>query len=1065
MKKCAVKRRCGASSGVSSRRAKTILALCVLVAALQTAFAFDNLAEVDAAAKALAAEGKYDEAARVYEGAISLASNADERSMLWLSSARQRIAAGDFSRADRSIARVMEAARISARTRAAAMECTALSLEKQGKKDDALKQLTIARQVLANAAKTEQNTSEKQKLAAAAARVTARAQELQGDGQPVQTRTQTSAGAKKDAPAKVVSAPRPASSSSRPAGTASAASGSAPKAPVSGQTSIGKLLYVPPVIKARDSAKAAEPSGNPFMVKDQAALDAALAKVAGASGGEKHKVCMEAATAFKKAGKYAEALEMANLAMKTGVSKVNTVYETAKIYTGGGRTEDGLNFIEYYAVNPKALGLSKGEQIDLLNWYGFLAVLSLAHDRTLEAIELIHKENGELKSYFGDRGPKAVKMFKDLETFPRNPDSIVFPQENIWVKEEKTVHAKDFGWNPDNATACLQKAIDSGATTVIVDKMDGPWYITSVTPASNQTIIFEDGVEVLCEANAARSNPRDMDMFKLRNCRNAAFIGHGKVYIGKYRTHEERLKLCRDYGSSGFSLEGCKNILIRNLKIAECSMDGICAGGLREINNNIYVVDVVLDGNVRQAMSLCNADEFFCKNVTFSNTIGQQPMCGIDLEPSIQEVQAIAGIYLIDCKFEKNRGGDLNFSCSSVYPVSLYAKNCTFQQNIGGNLVIFALCGLYMGNATDAPGHIIIDGCKFTGDPTYSPVRIDNSSLFHVTFKDCEVVEPPTGPGHASPFQIRLNRDYYPYFNWKDNLKEGCINFQNVKIRGYKGVEPLGIVDKTGRYSVRNIYGTISHGGRTVNMEKYSYIAPDLKYQDIEPIEISTLKPPEKAVRATRKDTVADYPVEFSCNRPWYSSKPRYTFFAYGTPGESVRFTLEYDAKAELDAAARLEVTTPSGAKIDKGALKTGSNPVVIDFTEAGYYSFTPPPGYQIRKVSGSDLPFQGAASPERLYQFKAGGQGEWTGYFEVPAGKDECVVKVTDGSATLVRGRDKEIESVSIGETGGSRYFKIKEGPKPQIYGIRISSGRQATFKFYAPLTGIMSGNHDALP
>ena len=65
------------------------------------------------------------------------------------------------------------------------------------------------------------------------------------------------------------------------------------------------------------------------------------------------------------------------------------------------------------------------------------------------------------------------------EKFPMSEAEIGFGKTlaDFDVKDVKSVRAKDFGFNPSNATAAMQKAIDSDATTVVIDAMPMPWYV------------------------------------------------------------------------------------------------------------------------------------------------------------------------------------------------------------------------------------------------------------------------------------------------------------------------------------------------------------------------------------------------------------------------------------------------------------------------------------------------------------------------------------------------------------------------------------------------------------
>ncbi|MCX7888041.1 MAG: hypothetical protein N3B01_12415, partial [Verrucomicrobiae bacterium] len=60
----------------------------------------------------------------------------------------------------------------------------------------------------------------------------------------------------------------------------------------------------------------------------------------------------------------------------------------------------------------------------------------------------------------------------------------------------ETVRAAAFGFNPTNATAALQAAVNSGARKVIVENMGAPWIVNKIQLAGDQEIVFEKGVVV-----------------------------------------------------------------------------------------------------------------------------------------------------------------------------------------------------------------------------------------------------------------------------------------------------------------------------------------------------------------------------------------------------------------------------------------------------------------------------------------------------------------------------------------------------------------------------------------
>ena len=58
------------------------------------------------------------------------------------------------------------------------------------------------------------------------------------------------------------------------------------------------------------------------------------------------------------------------------------------------------------------------------------------------------------------------------------------------VKETHTAIAGELDWDPEDATACIREAIESGATTIILEDRGSPWYVQTIKPKSNQRIVL-----------------------------------------------------------------------------------------------------------------------------------------------------------------------------------------------------------------------------------------------------------------------------------------------------------------------------------------------------------------------------------------------------------------------------------------------------------------------------------------------------------------------------------------------------------------------------------------------
>ena len=434
----------------------------------------------------------------------------------------------------------------------------------------------------------------------------------------------------------------------------------------------------------------------------------------------------------------------------------------------------------------------------------------------------------ERKSNMGPQNKE--EMYRDLAAFPRPESELVWPKRNPWVKTprgSRVVHATDFGWNPDDGTDALQQALESDAKIVIVDKMEGPWRVRTLRPTGDKTIVLERGVRIVGTRESQLSGSRE-DMIALNRVKNVFLLGRGDNYVGRYTEGEEAGRnKDRKYGGTGVGIGNSENIAVKNITFANNGMDGACLGGDWRPAHNVWFEDCVFDRNTRQGVSIVSADGVYFRNCTFSRTCGLAPKCGIDIEPWLPQNNATANIYIFGCTFEDNRGGHLQFSTSSVWPVTVYVKDCVFKAHALQAIGITQRV-LYPEYQTDAPSDIIFENCKIEASRGVVPVRFDHGNFFHVTFRGGEIVElEDTGRPTAAPFFFKLEREFRME---KDNspvprpVPEGSLVFDDVRITGYKAADKLMWLEDTARLcTVTSLYGTVIHNGKKTDMAQFRY--------------------------------------------------------------------------------------------------------------------------------------------------------------------------------------------------------------------------------------------------
>ena len=126
--------------------------------------------------------------------------------------------------------------------------------------------------------------------------------------------------------------------------------------------------------------------------------------------------------------------------------------------------------------------------------------------------------------------------------FPETPGNVKSPESvrEVLEKEITVANAAWWGFDKHDSTDALQSAINSGAKRVIIPNMVDDWIVRPIKLASNQELIFEDGVVVTAKNGEAIQvytgfkkpiqNPGDVSIL-FENCRITSKRGGG-IYIG-----------------------------------------------------------------------------------------------------------------------------------------------------------------------------------------------------------------------------------------------------------------------------------------------------------------------------------------------------------------------------------------------------------------------------------------------------------------------------------------------------------------------------------------------------
>ncbi len=712
--------------------------------------------------------------------------------------------------------------------------------------------------------------------------------------------------------------------------------------------------------------------------------------------------------------------------------------------------------------------LSHKEKVSFWEQYSRKAWGSCAYPAMKRAMsELAALGEDPFKGYHRAKIMRSIEAFEEIATFPKKESEIRFPKtiEDFGVKVTNTVSvAKDFGFDPVNATDFVQKAIDSGAKRIIFEDVGKPWYIRTVriVRRSDLEIVFKKGVRVHTDRTWEKFP--EGRMFYIAASQNIVIRGENDndtdVVVSQFYNLADRSQNCRTYGKSAFELSDCENVCIKNLRVAETAEDGLVMVGLGLSNKNIYIENVDFDSNFRQGCSICAGHGVYFKNVKFRRTAGAEPLSGVDLEPA-ELNQANSGIYFFDCTFEDNMGYGLLFSTSCCEPITVHAKRCVFRGNNNASLGIAIRTGIYNENGIKVPGKAVFEDCEFYGWSDVPAVKIEGASLLDVTFKNCSITDTGvlasrSAKPEASAVQFVLNRDNDNSSPGK-TLPQAVVAFENVHVAGYTNAPPITFKDMVGRYSVRGLSGELDFNGKTVKAANFVHTGPEGRLAEIPAVAPTDFRAP--AVVAPQ--AVREHPFTFRyAGIGWWTPPPDYTYLFYGKAGDTAEMTLRYTGNIKENEKA-IVITAQSGKTLELGAFMKGDNVVKIAFTETGWYAFRPAPRHTIVSSRGIDLNYYAGLGRDRRAQIEPSAAG-YVGYFEVPA-KEEITLKVQEGELLIRDAKGERVGVCAATARTGNGYLRLKSvSGKPEVWSFTILS--TATFKFFAPAVGVWADAPDAL-
>ncbi len=250
--------------------------------------------------------------------------------------------------------------------------------------------------------------------------------------------------------------------------------------------------------------------------------------------------------------------------------------------------------------------------------------------------------------------------------------------------ELREARADWWGFDPVDATASLQAALDSGVPRLVVPNMGTPWIVHPIHLRSNQEIEFEDGVVV--EAIKDGFHGRKDSLFNGLNVSNVVLRGSNVVWRMHKRDYQDPDRYQRAEWRHTLNLLSCFNIQAIGLTLRSSGGDGVYVGSAhRPINfcKDIVIRDCTIEEQHRQGISVISVRGLRIENCIIRDTAGTPPQAGIDFEPNARN-QWLQDIVVRNSRFENNKGGAVilfAFPGADSHPISFRFENCVAVSN------------------------------------------------------------------------------------------------------------------------------------------------------------------------------------------------------------------------------------------------------------------------------------------------------------------------------------------------------------------------------------------------
>ena len=365
---------------------------------------------------------------------------------------------------------------------------------------------------------------------------------------------------------------------------------------------------------------------------------------------------------------------------------------------------------------------------------------------------------------------------------------------------EAVVKASQFGWNGEDDTVALQKALNSGAKKVVVDRQKGDWVTRPLfVRKSNVEIVFEDGVTLRAKKGEYH-NIVDSLVTIDKGTVGVTLRGEGKARLVMNKAdYIDPAKYKYSQWRHTVFLRGCRDAQVRDLELIASGGDGVYVHSAK----NALLENLICDDHNRQGISVIAVDGLVVRNCRFANTYGAYPMAGLDFEPNNAD-NYCENVLFDRCSFVSNATSGVIFCLPNFTgrsrPVTITMRDCEMSYNKYYGIS-------YIGSESEkdgaVSGRIVIEGCKMVGNGSRPFLLRDQVGAIELLIKDCVI----DGRNVTKP-AFRLDNGGH-----SKNLAN--MTFDNVRILvdknkpyEFSGMAGIGLVDIKGALDVERADGT-----------------------------------------------------------------------------------------------------------------------------------------------------------------------------------------------------------------------------------------------------------------